>query len=157
MKYLLVIDLQREFVKDQQGELIYQKCLKYINDNRIKYDSIIAAAYQNGYNVNMQRYLGYTECMKTPTIEFQPDYSYIHSGYSMPVYPQVTINDQIDIIGFDTDACVLSAAFDVFNLGCGLKILSNLCWSSGGKDCHLHGLAIMSRQFGKALDMETDV
>ena len=95
-------------------------------------------------------------CLESGINYFDTAYGY-HGGNSERVvgkllkeYPRVSHLDQIDIIGFDTDACVLSAAFDVFNLGCNMRILTDLCWSSGGKKMHEAGLLVMKRQFGKA-------
>lgn len=153
MKYLLVVDLQKEFVKDRKGKAVYDRCLQFISDSQKDYDVVIAAVYRNDIdgNVNMERLLEWSECKNIAPIEFVPNSSYVHSGYSIREYPYVTKYDSFDIIGFDTDACVLSAAFDVFNMGCNMRILSDLCWSSGGKKMHDAGITIMKRQFGKAV------
>ena len=153
MRYLLVIDLQKEFVKDSKGKKVYQECLEYIRSNKDKYHGIVAAVYENipGDNPNMDRLLDWNECMDVLPLEFVANAAYTHSGYSIKEYPNVSQMDTIDIIGFDTDACVLSAAFDVFNLGCNMRILSDLCWSSGGAKMHKAGLLVMERQFGKAV------
>ena len=151
MKYLLVVDLQKEFVKDKQGKKIYDSCLDYIATRGRDYNAVLAAVYVNKDNYNMKRLLGWTEMERPQSLEFVPDASFSHSGYSIKEYPSVTPMDQIDIIGFDTDACVLSAAFDIFNIGCNMRILTNLCWSSGGKKMHEAGLTIMRRQFGSAV------
>ena len=153
MRYLLVVDLQKEFVKDRKGKAIYDKCLKFISNRRNEYDIVIAAVYRNDSDVNsnMGRLLNWTECKDVVPLEFIPDSSYIHTGYAIKEYPYVTSNDIIDIIGFDTDACVLAAAFDVFDLGCNMRVLTELCWSSGGRRMHDAGIAIMKRQFGKAV------
>ena len=151
MRYLLVVDLQKEFVKDKQGQKVYDKCLQYIADNEKKYTAVIAAMYINKDNVNMNRLLKWNELKQPKALDFTPNSIYRHSGYSITEYPKVIPTDTIDIIGFDTDACVLSAAFDVFNLGCDMNIYTDLCWSSGGKKMHEAGVVIMKRQFGSAV------
>lgn len=152
-KYLFVVDVQKEFVKDKMGEKVYQKCLQYIDAHRHEYDAVIAAVYINDPTkfANMNRLLNWNDCKKIENLEFIPDGTFMHSGYSIKEYPSVTKLDCIDIIGFDTDACVLSACFDIFNLGCNMRILSEYIWSSGGKKMHEAGIAVMRRQFGKAL------
>lgn len=150
-KYLLVVDVQKEFVKDKQGMKIYQKCLDYIAMAHDNYNAVIAAVYVNRDNPNMQRLVEWDECKQIDMLEFIPDAQFVHSGYSIKEYPYVQRTDTVDIIGFDTDACVLSACFHVFDLGCDMHILTNLMWSSGGKKMHEAGLAIMHRQFGKAV------
>lgn len=154
-KYLLVIDLQREFVKDRQGEKVYQKCLNYIARMRDGYTAVIAAVYINKDNPNMQRYLDYTDVQRPEMLDFIPDAQHYHSGYSIKEYPYVQRTDMVDIIGFDTDACVLSAAFDIFNMGVGMHLLMDGIWSSGGKKAHEAGLFVMRRQFGSAVDETT--
>lgn len=158
-KYLLVVDVQREFVKDKTGEKVYQKCLDYIaSAHNAGYTAVIAAVYKQSDNfVNMDRLLSWNDVKEPMALDFVPDAMFCHAGYSIKEYPSVTAVDMIDIIGFDTDACVLSAAFDVFNIGCNMRILSNLCWSSGGAKLHKAALMIMERQFGEALDTVTDI
>ena len=151
MKYLLVVDLQSEFVKDKQGQKIYDNCLNYIAMHHNEYNAILAAVYQNKGNVNMDRLVDWNECKTVKALDFVPDAIYYHGGYSIKEYPYVNVGDTIDIIGFDTDACVLSACFHVFDLGCNMRILSDLCWSSGGKKMHEAGLNIMKRQFKNAV------
>lgn len=153
MNCLLVVDLQKEFVKDGKGQKIYQQCLDYIAENKSNYNIIIAAIYENNIvdNPNMDRLLNWNECQSVLPIEFIATAAYTHSGYSIKEYPKLSKLDVVDIIGFDTDACVLSAAFDIFNIGCNMRILSDLCWSSGGAKMHKAGLMVMQRQFGKAV------
>ena len=151
MKYLLVVDLQKEFVKDKKGEKVYKDCLDYILAEGRNYDAVLAAVYVNNRNPNMHRLLQWEGCKKIEQLEFIPDAAYYHSGYSIKEYPKVHASDTIDIIGLDTDACVLSACFHVFDLGCNMNILTKYIWSSGGKKMHDAGIAIMKRQFGIAV------
>ena len=151
MRYLLVVDVQKEFVKDKKGEKIYKDCLDYISNEASQYDAILAAVYVNKDNPNMKRLLKWEECKHIQNMDFIPDAAYYHSGYSIKEYPHVHAGDTIDIIGFDTDACVLSACFHVFDLGCNMNILTKLIWSSGGKKMHDAGIAVMKRQFGSAV------
>lgn len=151
MKILLVVDLQKEFVKDLKGKQVYVKGLDYIAQHRDEYSYVLAAVYKNEVNSNIQRFVDWSECRDIQSLEFIPDKIVYHSGYSISEYPNVTRVDQIDLFGLDTDACVLSAAFHVFDMGCGMRILSDLCWSSGGKKMHEAGLMCMKRQFGKAV------
>lgn len=153
MRYLMVVDLQKEFVKDRAGQKVYDKALRYIEAARDQYNAVLAAVYKNvrTENRNMDRLVQWDGCMDIQDLEFIPDQIWYHSGYSIKEYPYVTSHDVIDVIGFDTDACVLSCAFHIFDLGCDMRIIEDLCWSSGGRGMHEHGIAIMKRQFGKAL------
>lgn len=153
MKCLLVVDLQREFVNDSKGEEVYDNCLTYIKSNRNYYDCVVAVIYKNDMseNENMVRLLNWDKCKEIASLDFSPDKIYYHAGYSIKNYQDISKEDTVDIIGFDTDACILSACFDIFNLGCNMNILTDLCWSSGGSEYHNKAISIMKRQFGKAI------
>ena len=55
---------------------------------------------------------------------------------------------QINIVGIDTDMCVLKIAMDVFDLGIEPIVLVDCCASTAGLQAHLAGLAILSRNIG---------
>lgn len=152
MKYLYVVDLQTEFVKDKRGQQIYNNCINFIRSNRNNYDAIYAAVYKNRDNVNMNRYVGWNEMQKSiDALDFVPDDFWYHSGYAIDSYP-FKATDKVDVIGFDTDACVLNACFDLFNLNVQFRVLVSGCWSSGGASMHKAGLEVMKRQFRNAVD-----
>lgn len=152
-KFLFVVDLQPEFAKGMKGNKIYKRAVNYIYSHRDDYACIYAAVYHQDpiAFTNMQRKIGWNECTTVAPIEFPYDRIFYHSGYSISEYPNFTKDDVVDIIGFDTDACVLSACFHLFDLDCDLNILSDYIYSSGGETMHKCGLAIMERQFRKSL------
>ena len=159
MRYLLVVDLQREFVKDETGRRVYNNCLRYVQSAKSRgYEYVLAVVYQNSEKfANMDRLVEWNEMMKIRGIEFQADEVVFHSGYSISQYPRFTQQDRVDVLGLDTDACVLATCFDLFTRGCNMRILVNGCWSSGGAEMHEAGLKVMKRQFGKAVDETTRV
>lgn len=150
MEYLLAVDIQKEFAKDAQGKKIYKRCLDFIRQSANQY-RIVAPVYQNKDNPNMGRLLKWREMRDVEPLEFMPDFAITHSGYAIKEYPTFLYSDMVHVIGFDTDACVLSACFDLFNLGVQFDIYSDMVWSSGGKKMHEAGLLVMKRQFGAAL------
>jgi nicotinamidase-related amidase len=152
-KILVVVDLQKEFVKDSHGKKVYKEAVNYVYRNQENYSSIIALMYINDkrVNENMERLLDWKECQTVQSLEFPFTYLQYHSGYSIKEYPWINKDDVVDIIGFDTDACVLNACFDIFNIGCDMNILTEYIWSSGGWKMHDCGIAIMKRQFGCAV------
>lgn len=157
MNILFVIDLQREFVKDRRGQAVYDKLLEFIRKSRLEYDSIYAAVYKNGRNKNMSCILQWNEMRDIVPLDFRADKYFVHSGYYPNDVKIFSKDDKVTIVGFDTDACVLSACFALWNDDIPIKILANGCYSSGGKKMHEAGLDIMLRQFGKALDVKTSI
>lgn len=154
MEYLLAVDVQREFVKGSVGKRVYDRVIDFLH-KMTPYYTVVAPVYQNKTNPNMNRLLGWNEMQGIMPLDFKPEYFYLHSGYSIKEYLNFQPRDTVDVIGFDTDACVLSACFDLFNAGVNFRILADGCWSSGGKELHQAALKIMERQFGKALDLNT--
>lgn len=156
-RYLYVIDLQPEFVKDRYGQKVYERCVNYVNKEGHNYDGVLAAVYRNEDNINMHRLVGWDECKSVEPLKFVADWVVYHSGYSIRDYSNLKPHDTVDVIGFDTDACVLCTCFDLFNQGCNLHIIVDGCWSSRGKKMHEAGLVIMRRQFKKAVDEKSRI
>ena len=55
---------------------------------------------------------------------------------------------EINVVGIDTDMCVLKIAMDLFDLGIEPVVLVDCCASTAGLQAHLAGLAILSRNIG---------
>ena len=73
MRYLFLVDVQREFVKDRQGQKVYDDILKYIDNQKCNYDSIVALVFQNDIQSNMNRIVDYKEVMQARPLEFIAD------------------------------------------------------------------------------------
>lgn len=56
-----------------------------------------------------------------------------------------------DIIGHDTDACVMAVAFQLFDKGYDFRVLTKWCYSSGGIEMHRMAVELMKRNFGRAV------
>lgn len=154
MEYLLFVDVQPEFAKDMVGRKLYKRLLQF-EQKVFPYYTVIAPIYRNKGNINMSRLVQWNDMQEVSRPQFKAHYVYEHSGYSIREYPKFSSGDIVYVVGFDTDACVLSACFDLFDLDVNFKIIVDGCWSSGGKKMHQAGLEVMKRQFGKAVDTTT--
>ena len=152
MNILLCVDVQREFAKDLHGKRLYQKLLTFISEAHTIYDKVIALVYENKDNLNMRRMVCWDEMEVPENLEIRADDYYFHSGYCPLELPKFTITDTVDVIGYDTDACVLATCFRLFDANVSFQILVNGIWSSGGKKAHQVGLVVMNRQFKKAVN-----
>ena len=54
----------------------------------------------------------------------------------------------VNVVGIDTDMCVLKVAMDLFDMGVEPVVLVDCCASTAGLQSHLAGLAILSRNIG---------
>ena len=153
MSILFVVDLQREFVKDDKGMEVYKRCIDYINTCRHLYShGVYASVYVNKDSRNMHLLTRWSEMQQVKKLDFKPDKMFLHSGYSAIDNVVIPDHTAVDIIGLDTDACVLAHCFDLFDKDVRFRILVDGVYSSGGEDMHKAGLSIMRRQFNMAVD-----
>ena len=92
---------------------------------------------------------------KIQPLDFVPDRMFVHSGYSAVNKMALPSDVHIDVIGLDTDACVLSHCFDLFDKDIPFHVLIDGCYSSGGAEMHDIGVKILQRQFNNAVDTVT--
>ena len=121
MRYLLVIDAQKEF-KDKNG--MYEKCLKYIEES--EYDGVFGLFFKNE-NENFKKHLNYTDCKDTSeeSIEYKASRIIEKNGYSMLSSVIFNKNDTVvDLIGCDAEGCVMANAFLLWDFGVNFNLVS---------------------------------
>lgn len=156
MAILLVVDLQREFVKSDKCMEVYKRCVNYINTCRHLYaHGVYAAVYKNTDSRNMLMLTRWEEMQEIKKLDFKPDKMFAHSGYSAVPRMKLPEHTPIDVIGLDTDACVLAHCFDLFDLDLHFRVIMDGVYSSGGEELHQAGLLCMKRQFNRAIDEAT--
>ena len=155
MKILFVVDLQKQF-KDENGK--YDKCLKFIEENKDNYDSIVATVFtQDLYGVrnpNFVRNLNYTDCAKSSKedLEFYDKSTRVvfKNGYGVPSVCFADNDDIIDVIGCDTDACLLACCFQLWDTHKNFRVLTDYIYSVGDVDGD-YALRLLKRNFGKCI------
>jgi len=150
LNLLLVVDLQPAF----KLEPYYSKLLDYIDEHRHEYDIVAATLFQNTEDSQFVRLCNYRETMDLESLDFKPDMVISKSTYGIGekwcgYFDKLLAN--ITVIGCDTDACVLSTCYDLFNNNNRFRVLTDYCYSTGGEACHKIGVSIMERNFGKAV------
>ncbi|MEE3344358.1 MAG: hypothetical protein VZS44_09730 [Bacilli bacterium] len=147
MKILLVIDVQPTF----KVEPYYSKIIEYINNNKNKYDKIIATRFINHKNSFYTDRLNFTDCMKREELEFKPDILLGKRGYGLNVRNNLKLlkDNSVDIIGCDTDACILATCFQLWDYEIDFTILKNYIYSSGGDELSKSAYDIICRNFGR--------
>lgn len=151
MKVLLVIDLQKEF-KDNYGN--YYKALNYIKDNQAEYDLILATLFVNTKDSRYVSDLNWSGAMgiNEESLEFEYNNLIVKHTYATDISEHVSTQDDIDIIGCDTDACVLANAFKLWDEGYKFKVLTEYVYTTSGY-LNKAAIDIMKRNFGdKHLD-----
>jgi nicotinamidase-related amidase len=56
--------------------------------------------------------------------------------------------ERVDLVGIDTDMCVLKMAMDLFDMAIRPVVLIDCCASTAGLQTHLAGLAVLARNIG---------
>lgn len=122
---LLVIDLQKEFSDDK----IYNKCIDFILKSQ--YDVVYATKFISG-NKNFKKYLDWSFTKSPQDLEFAADIIIEKHGYGLDDYSILPPNVHYDIIGCETDACVLKVAYDLFDREYDFSILRDYVYSNAG-------------------------
>jgi nicotinamidase-related amidase len=145
MKILIVIDLQKDFIL----EPYYSQALEFIKEHKKDYDKVIATRFVNTENSAFTQKLDYYGAMEKTALEFSYDELFSKHTYDCGDGFYKHMKDaEIDVIGCDTDACVLAMCFEMFRLNLNFHIIADFCYSSGGDEYHNMALDIMYRNFG---------
>jgi nicotinamidase-related amidase len=138
---LLVIDMQKGFVKDRTGK-IPEKIRKHIK--RSHYDAVVFTKFANHPSSNFVKRLGWHK-LKTKgpqeiveeLAEFStPKNTFVKSSYSafkskkLLSYLHRRRIKEVVVCGLELDGCVLASAFEAFDLGFAVRIIPGLTASS---------------------------
>jgi len=160
-KALFVIDVQK-FFENKKTKSIARKINNYIRKNKNKYSLIIFTVFKNDSKSSLWRIFKWKGCNKGKEIEIINELSDLvdsskiifRNTYSLLKAPKLKEKlkknkiKQIDICGFDTDACVLATTYDLFDSGYKPVILKNLCFSTSKEKLHEPTLKIIERNCG---------
>ncbi len=152
MKILLVVDLQAEFA-DSDGE--YERILNFVRsatENKT-YDRVIATKCLNRENSNFVRYSRWKKMIDgAAELEFTPDTVIEKISYGLTDYSMLPVDAHIDVVGYNTGACVLKVALDLFDRNYNFTVLSRYCYSSSGLKHHKHGLWTLKNLMENAVE-----
>ena len=155
---LIVVDMQKGFVKDEQTIEAARKIADLLD--RKVFDCVIATRFLNdGWSIYEKLFNWYElesaeEQEIVPEIEKHVDYTfdkYIYDCVNASFIQKLCqVNDgvypeEVYVIGVDTDCCVLSIATSLFENNIRPVVLSQYCASSGGTESHKAGLLCMKR------------
>ena len=152
MRVLLVVDLQKEF-SDNCGN--YERILNYVKGNianRSKYDLVIALKCSNDMESSFVKYNAWKKCLKyVEDLEFNPDVILQKTSYGLLGYNVLSKENTYDIVGFNTDACVMKVALDLFDRRYNFRVLTKYCYSSSGQEWHEIGIKTMKHLMKDAI------
>ena len=151
---LLIIDLQQAFINENTKNLL-NKIIELINSK--KYDKIVFTRFINQENSIYIKRIGWHGCLQAndqkiviPTNNniIIDKTTYSASNPEFLSYLQQNNIKDIYLCGIDTECCVLKTAFDLFELGYNVYVLSQYCKCMYGEDNNRHALDILRRNIG---------
>lgn len=154
---LVVIDVQNYFVTERVKNLP-KKIAEYIDKYRNRFDYVMFTKFVNNQNSYFFKY-GWHECMSSPDTDIHSDLVNFAEKYR--VFEKISYSifkakgfteflkqhkiTKLLLCGLDTDACVLASAFDAFDLGYEINVLTDLCESHSTKELHTIALRIITK------------
>lgn len=158
---LIVIDAQRYFIKKNIAWLPRKIAVHIKNNN---YDFVLFTKFVNNAKSNFARTFNWRKCSNTPDTDICPELlDYVNkdnvfekSAFSafkslaLKKFLEKHSIKKVFLCGTDTDACVLSSAFEAFDLGYNVKVIKELCASSNGNMLHDYANGIIRRNLETA-------
>ena len=155
---LLVVDVQNGFINEFTDHIPGRvRRLIEIGD----YAPVLFTVFVNTQESPYQRLLDWHACARPPETDLvddlaqfaAPDRVFTKQGLTgvpdaLAEYLRQINMAYINVVGIDTDMCVLKIAMDIFDLGIEPVVLVDCCASTAGLQAHLAGLAILSRNIG---------
>ncbi len=156
MKNIIIVDMQKGFICDNNREII-SKINTYLKNN--EFDNIFFTKCTNNSSspyTNILNWHGMTNPNDQEIIIEIPNKAqvitkncYGISQYDIEIFKKLNIS-QIEICGTDIDACCLAIGFNLFDNNIKPIFLKDLC-STSSKNSNIKdfAFAIIERQFGK--------
>ena len=134
LKALIVVDLQPEFVIDDYTRQAYNRVLEFVRTTK-DYDRIIATQFVRG-NPHYVNLLDFEFPAKPAQLEFEYDKLIQKTGYGLPDMEYLNLSREYhyDIVGCETDACVLKISLDLFDREHSFNVLYPLVFTGSGAD-----------------------
>ena len=155
---LLVVDVQQGFINEFTHH-IPQRVARLIKQG--DYAPILFTRFVNQADGPYSQLLNWHNCDREPETSLVPElqpYTKPECVYTKPGLcglPKELIQcleqrqiKRINVVGIDTDMCVLKIAMDLFDHGIEPIVLTDCCASTAGLQAHLAGLAVLSRNIG---------
>ncbi len=153
---LLIIDVQNYFINEHTRSLP-AKIASHVG--QCDYDSVLFTKFVNQKHSNFVKMLGWDKCTASPDTDICEELRGLANGenvfekHTLSAFKNPGVKHFLDknkinklfICGTDSEACVLSSAFEAFDLGYDVRIIKELCASTNGADFHEYARTIIER------------
>lgn len=154
-KLLLVIDAQKTFINENTKPYI-KKIIRLIESK--EYEKVAFTKFINSKDSIWYKKLNYKGCMTEEDQSIMIDIKNnkvfektIYSVVNKELIEYIKENniEQIYLCGFDTDACVLKTALDLFENNYEVYVLKDYCMCSAGQKIHNETIENLKRLIGR--------
>lgn len=154
-KLLLVIDVQKSFINENTKSYI-KKIIELIEAK--EYERIAFTKFINSKDSIWYKKLNYKGCMTEENQSIMIDTKNnkvfekdIYSAFNKELVEYIEEKNigQIYLCGFDTDACVLKTALDLFENNYEIYVLKDYCMCSAGQKIHNETIENLKRLIGR--------
>ena len=154
-KLLVVIDVQNDFI-NKNTKKILEKIEELINSKQ--YENVVFTKFINNKDSRFYNDLQYKGCLTEKGIELAIKHNelivfekttYTALTEQLKIYINKNEINNIYLCGFDTEACVLKTALDMFEKEYNVFILKDYCMSGAGQEMHNNAIEIIKRTIGK--------
>ena len=155
-KMLLVIDLQKSFI-NPNTEFLISKIDSLVNSG--SYDLVVFTKFINDNDSMWVKKLNYKGCISLEDRKIMIDTKdnivlekSLYTAYSNNLINLINLFkiDEVYLCGIDTECCVLKTAFDLFENGYDIKVLSGYSACTHGEESNKNALDIIARNIGKS-------
>lgn len=155
-KMLLVIDLQKSFI-NPNTEFLISKIDSLVNSGN--YDLVVFTKFINDNDSMWVKKLNYKGCISLEDRKIMIDTKdnivlekSLYTAYSNNLINLINLFkiDEVHLCGIDTECCVLKTAFDLFENGYDIKVLSGYSACTHGEENNKNALDIIARNIGKS-------
>lgn len=155
-KMLLVIDLQKSFI-NPNTEFLISKIDSLVNSGG--YDLVVFTKFINDNDSMWVKKLDYRGCISLEDRKIMIDTKdnivlekSLYTAYSTNLINLINLFkiDEVHLCGIDTECCVLKTAFDLFENGYNIKVLSSYSACTHGEENNKNALDIIARNIGKS-------
>ncbi len=160
-KALIVIDVQNFFL-GKKTKSIVAKIAQYLEQHSRDYSRIFFTVFKNDQNSPLWQIAKWHGCQGVPdtnicaplkkfTNKQNLFYKNILSAAKVPAINRWLNQNHVNelhLCGFDTDCCILSTTYDLFDQKIKPIILENLCWSTAKEKLHRPAIKMIQRNIG---------
>lgn len=147
---LLVVDLQKGLLDGDEMQALPPRVRDHIDNSGDRYFAVFFSIFRNEPESLFCSQHGYQGCMGAPDTDVAETLAdlvhesnvFYRAGFSAFAAPELLLAlrrhriDELDVVGIDTDVCVLATVLDAFQHRIMPTVIPALCASSSGAEAH---------------------